>query len=82
MDLGKAFAMTAVSGILAACASEPKVDPSSPTTTITQPVPSGERSCCKGRNACAGKSGCKTEQNLSCAGQNSCRGKGTSCPKG
>lgn len=82
MDAAKALSLSAVTGILAglaACGGEPRTEPQTPSTSV--PVPT-ERHCCKGRNECQGKSGCKTDQNASCAGQNSCRGRGTSCPKG
>jgi hypothetical protein len=81
MNLGKALAMTAVTGMiagLAACGGEPKADPKSPTTDVAAPT---DKNCCKGKNECKGKRGCKTEQNASCGGQNECKGKGTSCPK-
>jgi hypothetical protein len=82
MNLGKALAMTAVTGMiagLAACGGEQKVDPKAPSTDVAAPT---DKNCCKGKNECKGKSGCKTETNASCAGSNECKGKGTSCPKG
>jgi|GEM_PF-3815395 len=81
MNLGKAMAMTAVTGMLAALtgcgdsAAAPKV----PSTDVASPT---AKDCCKGKNECKGKSGCKTETNASCAGHNECKGKGTACPKG
>lgn len=80
MKLGKALALTAVSGILAALTgcggnvAEAK-DPS------TNAAPPAAKDCCKGKNECKNKSGCKTEANA-CAGQNECKHKGTSCPHG
>jgi hypothetical protein len=82
MNPGKALAMTAVTGILAglaACGGEPKADPNTPASTSA--APPTDKNCCKGRNECKGKSGCKTENNA-CAGLNDCKGRGTSCPKG
>lgn len=87
MKLGKAFATTAMTGMLAAfevgagagCGGENNLPAAAPSTDVPAV---GERNCCKGRNTCKGKSGCKTETNAACAGQNDCKGKGTSCPKG
>jgi hypothetical protein len=82
MKIGKALAMTAVTGMiagLAACGGEQKADPNTPSTNTATPT---DKNCCKGKNECAKKSGCKTETNASCAGQNDCKHKGTSCPKG
>ncbi len=81
MNLGKALAMTAVTGMLAGltgCGGEQKADPNTPTTSAAPPT---DKNCCKGNNDCKGKSGCKTE-NTACAGLNDCKGKGTSCPQG
>jgi hypothetical protein len=81
MNLGKALAMTAVTGMiagLAACGGEQKADPNTPATSAGAPT---DKNCCKGKNECKGKSGCKTETNASCAGSNECKAKGTSCPK-
>jgi hypothetical protein len=82
MNLGKALAMTAVSGMLAglaACGGEQKADPNAPISTSA--APPTDKNCCKGKNDCKGKSGCKTENNA-CAGLNECKGRGTSCPQG
>lgn len=82
MNLGKALAMTAVTGMiagLAACGGENQAEPKTPSTNTAAPT---DKNCCKGKNECKGKSGCKTEQNASCAGANTCKGTGTSCPKG
>lgn len=80
MAIGKALAMTAITGMLAAlttgCASGP--DPKVPSTDVPDPA---DKDCCRGRNECRNLSGCKTETNASCAGQNECKTKGTSCPK-
>lgn len=82
MNFGKALAVTAVTGMLAAmsgaCGDAPGM-PKVPSTDIPNPT---AKDCCKGKNECKGKSGCKTESNASCAGKNECKGKGTSCPKG
>ena len=80
MNLGKALAMTAVTGMMAgaACGAEPKADPNAPSTNAAPPA---EKNCCRGKNECKGRSGCKTETNPSCAGLNDCRAKGTSCAK-
>lgn len=85
MKLGKALAITAASGMLAALTacggSNPQAaDPSSagPSTNAAPPT---AKDCCTGKNECKGKSGCKAGQNAACAGQNDCKGKGTSCPK-
>lgn len=80
MNVGKALAMTAVTGMLAAlsgCADKNAADPKVPSTDV---APMGDKNCCKGKNECKGKSGCKAGDNASCAGKNECRGKGTSCP--
>ncbi len=82
MNLGKALAMTAVTGMiagLAACGGEQKADPNTPSTNTA--APTEDKNCCKGKNECKGKSGCKAEKSA-CAGQNACKGQGTSCPKG
>ncbi len=79
MKLGKALAMTAVTGMIAAltgCAGN-AAEAKDPSTNAAPPT---AKDCCKGKNECKGKSGCKTETNASCAGQNECKGKGTSCP--
>jgi hypothetical protein len=34
-----------------------------------------EKDCCKGKNECKGKGGCKTGSH-SCSGKNECKGKG------
>ncbi|MBX3204611.1 MAG: hypothetical protein KF764_06050 [Labilithrix sp.] len=84
MNLGKALAMTAVSGMLAglaACGGEQKPEAQTPATPSTDVAPPEDKNCCKGKNECKGKSGCKTETNASCAGSNECKGNGTSCPK-
>jgi hypothetical protein len=84
MNLGKALAMTAVTGMLAglaACGGEQKPDPNVPSAAPTETAPAQDKNCCKGKNECKGKSGCKTEQNATCAGQNDCKGKGTACAK-
>ena len=81
MNVGKALAMTAVTGMLAAlagCGGENAAAPKAPSTDVT---PHSDKNCCKGKNECKNKSGCKAGDNASCAGQNTCRGKGTSCPK-
>lgn len=80
MDLGRVLAMTAMSGILAACAGAraPATDPS----TNAVPASAGEKNCCQGKNECRGQSGCRTASNPSCAGLNSCKHQGTSCAKG
>ena len=84
MNIGKALAITAVTGILAGCgASAPQMpDANMPKTPsagdVTAPA---AKDCCKGKNACKGQSGCKTETNATCAGHNDCKGKGTLCPK-
>ena len=82
MNIGKALAVTAVTGMLAglaigcndsnaAPAKSPSADPAAPAA----------KDCCKGKNTCKGTSGCKAGDNASCAGKNECKGKGTSCPK-
>lgn len=89
MNIGKALAVSAVSGILvgvlAGCGdSKPaQADPKVPTADTTAPA---AKDCCKGKNECKGKSGCKAGDNASCAGKNECKGKGTAagtgaCPK-
>jgi hypothetical protein len=82
MNIGKALAVTAVSGILAGvlagCGGAPDAAPKVPSTDMAPPA---AKDCCKGKNECKGKSGCKAGANASCAGQNSCKGQGTSCPK-
>ena len=83
MNIGKALAVTAMSGILAgvlaACGGAPDVAPKVPSTTDL--APPAAKDCCTGKNECKGKSGCKAGANATCAGQNSCKGQGTSCPK-
>jgi hypothetical protein len=84
MNVGKAMAMTAVTGMLAALAgagcgnADSMAAPKAPSTDVAPPA---DKNCCKGKNECKGKSGCKAGDNASCAGQNECKGKGTSCPK-
>lgn len=77
MNLGKALAMTAALGILAAgCGNAPEAKV--PDTNVAPPE---AKDCCTGKNECKGQSGCKAGDNATCAGQNECKGKGTSCPK-
>ncbi len=82
MKIGKALAVSAVSGILvgvfAGCADNSPPPAKSPSTDQAAPA---AKDCCTGKNECKGKSGCKAGENASCAGQNACKGKGTSCPK-
>jgi len=81
MALGKALAMTAATGLLAGltgCGGETARTPQVPSTDVSTPA---AKDCCKGRNECMYKSGCKTETNASCAGQNTCKHQGTACPK-
>ena len=55
MNLGKALAMTAVTGMiagLAACGGEQKADPNTPSTSAAPPT---DKNCCKGKNDCKGK---------------------------
>ena len=80
MDLGRALALTAMSGILAACAGS-RVPASDPSTNAV-PALQGEKNCCQGKNECRSLSGCRTPSNPSCAGRNSCEHQGTSCAKG
>jgi hypothetical protein len=79
-DLGRVLAMTAMSGILAACAGN-RIDAKDPSTNAVPTAP-GEKNCCQGKNECRSQSGCRTPTNASCAGQNSCKHQGTSCAKG
>jgi hypothetical protein len=80
MNIGKALAVSAVSGmlvgVLAGCggSTPPAASPSATDAPAA-------KDCCKGKNECKGKSGCKAGSNATCAGQNSCKGQGTSCPK-
>lgn len=82
MNVGKALAMTAVTGMLAALSGcgggQATPEPQVPSTDVAPPT---EKNCCTGKNECKGKSGCKAGDNATCAGQNECKGKGTSCPK-
>ncbi len=82
MDLGKALALTAATGLvagLAACASDQK-NPKEPDATTGGPAGSAEpakaKECCKGKNDCKGKGNCKVEGKNDCAGQNQCKGQG------
>jgi hypothetical protein len=84
MNIGKALAVSAVSGILmgvlAGCGGG-NADAAAPKTPSTDNAPPAAKDCCTGKNECKGKSGCKAGQNAACAGQNACKGQGTSCPK-
>jgi hypothetical protein len=83
MNIGKALAVSAVSGILvgvlAGCGGG-NADAAAPKTPATD-APPAAKDCCTGKNECKGKSGCKAGENAACAGQNACKGKGTSCAK-
>jgi hypothetical protein len=80
MNIGKALAVSAVSGILVGVLSGcgDSTPPAKAPETSAAPA---AKDCCKGKNECKGKSGCKAGDNASCAGQNACKGHGTSCPK-
>ena len=87
MNIGKALAVSAVSGILVGvlggCGGAPPADAKAPTTDVAPPA---AKDCCKGKNECKNKSGCKAGDNASCAGKNECKNKGTKqgtgdCPK-
>ncbi len=84
MNIGKALAVSAVSGILvgvlAGCGGG-NAETSAPNTPHTDTAPPAAKDCCTGKNECKGKSGCKAGENAACAGQNACKGKGTSCAK-
>ena len=80
MNIGKALAVSAVSGILVGVLSGCGDSTPPPKSPETSAAPAA-KDCCKGKNECKGKSGCKAGDNASCAGQNSCKGHGTSCPK-
>jgi len=88
IELGKALALTAASGLvagLAACGGqhEPAKDPSagaaekppSEPAAAAAEAPAGDKECCKGNNDCKGKGNCKTDKN-DCAGNNECKGQG------
>ena len=83
MNIGKHLAVTAMTGMLAGvlggCGNDkPAETPKAPSSDVAPPA---AKDCCKGKNECANKSGCKAGENTSCAGKNSCAHKGTSCPK-
>ena len=80
MNIGKALAVSAVSGILVGVLSGCGGATPPAATPETSAAPAA-KDCCKGKNECKGKSGCKAGANATCAGQNSCKGQGTSCPK-
>lgn len=89
IELGKALALTAASGLvagLAACGGQQAEakDPSAeagaapaaePAAATATDAPAGDKECCKGKNECKGQGQCKTEKN-DCAGQNECKGQG------
>ena len=84
MNIGKSLAVSAVSGLLlgvAGCGGAvPAVpDVNAPKTDLAPPT---AKDCCKGKNECTGKSGCKVEGKNECAGKNKCKGQGTSCQPG
>ena len=81
MNIGKALAISAVTGILVGCGAAPSADANAPKAPSASDVTPAAKDCCKGKNACKGQSGCKTETNATCAGHNDCKGKGTLCPK-
>jgi len=85
MDMAKAIALTAVSGLVVGtvgCGSDSK---GSATPTGTEAAPSasqsGAKACCKGQNDCEKKGNCKVEGVNECKGQNKCKGKGGCKPK-
>ncbi len=83
MDLGKALALTAATGLVAGLAACDKnqAGPKEPEATTGGPAASSDaapaaKECCKGKNDCKGKGNCKVEGKNDCAGQNECKGKG------
>ena len=76
IQMGKALAFTAVGGLVAGlvgCGSDQKTA-DAPAGDATA-APAAAKECCKNKNECKGKGGCKTDTN-DCAGKNECKGKG------
>ena len=85
MDLAKTLALSAVGGMVVGvvgCASDGKQaeEPTAETTATpesTGEATDAEKQCCKGKNECSGKGGCKADDGShDCAGKNECSGKG------
>lgn len=89
IDMSKALAFSAVSGIVAGIAgcggsqaapanAEPAKDPAAMApagSAAPADAAAVEKHSCKGQNSCKGNGGCKTDKNA-CKGQNSCKGQG------
>ena len=80
VNINKALALTAATGLLAglaACGAENKVakDASDAAGDAAADTKKAAANCCKGKNDCKGKGNCKTDAN-DCAGKNECKGKG------
>lgn len=90
-SMGKTVAIAAVGGLCAGLygCDDKAGDKAGGDKAGTSPMPSGEpgstsENCCRGKNECKGKGGCKTDDNA-CKGKNECKGKGgcnmRDCPK-
>jgi hypothetical protein len=79
IQMGKALAFTAVGGLVAGfvgCGGDQKGASGAPAPSgDPTAMPAEAKSCCAGKNPCAGKGGCKTADN-GCAGKNTCKHKG------
>jgi len=84
MDLGKALALTAATGLVAglvACGKntegpkEPEATTGGPAAGSAEAAPAAKE-CCKGKNECKGKGNCKSDAGNDCKGKNECKGKG------
>jgi len=78
IQIGKALAFTAVGGLVAGmtgCGAPDKKADSAPGGEPGATTAAAAKECCKGKNSCNAKGGCKTADNA-CQGKNSCKGKG------
>jgi hypothetical protein len=78
IQMGKALAFTAVGGLVAglsACGPDKPADAAPAPSGEASAAPAAAKECCKGKNDCKQKGGCKTDAN-ECKGKNECKQKG------
>jgi hypothetical protein len=86
MDMAKAIALTAVSGLVVGavgCGGDSKgsATPSGSGDAAPSASQTGAKACCKGHNDCKKQGNCKVEGKNECKGQNDCKGQGGCKPK-
>ena len=80
IQLSKALAFTAVGGLVAGlygCGGDQKTpdNAAGPAASGDAAAAPAAKDCCKGKNSCSQKGGCKTDKN-DCKGKNECKEKG------